>query len=216
MFVCLCLNCRNCDGLCCKCDFYDKGRVETPDSLVYPVCCPPKIDIGNKSFCRPLMALAGKHFWENRAKEKLGYSLQKIAMIMAPLNSHNHYCSGLLHNHPNVLAQEIFHKLYNVACGCCVNELKCISPIILSLCHTEGLYFSIFLCISVWICVFLGAPVMSYASLAAQAPLGFCFYDNIEHMFICFCVFLCVSVYLCIFVCFCVFSRVPLSYQMLL
>ena len=135
--------------LCCKCDFYDKGRVETPDSLVYPVCCPPKIDIGNKSFCRPLMALAGKHFWENRAKEKLGYSLQKIAMIMAPLNSHNHYCSGLLHNHPNVLAQEIFHKLYNVACGCCVNELKCISPIILSLCHTEGLYFSIFLCESV-------------------------------------------------------------------
>ena len=30
------------------------------DNLVYPVSCPPKIDIGNKSVCHPLMALAGK------------------------------------------------------------------------------------------------------------------------------------------------------------
>ena len=35
------------------------------DSLVYPVCCPPKIDIGNKSVCHPLMALAGKLLWKS-------------------------------------------------------------------------------------------------------------------------------------------------------
>ena len=201
MFLCLCL--CNCDGLCCKCDFYDKGRVETPDSLVYPVCCPPKIDIGNKSFCRPLMALAGKHFWQNRAREKLGYSLQKIAMIMAPLNSHNHYCSGLLHNHPNVLAQEIFHKLYNVGCGCSVNEIQCMPTKILSLYLTEGMYFSVFLCVR----CFSNRTSSTCILFVTQQGMFFCVFLLAS---VCLCVFLCISV------CFCVFSRVRLPCQILL
>ena len=70
--------------------------------------------------------------------------------------------------------------------------------------------FCVYLCVSVWMCVFSSANVMSDASLAAQAPLAFCFCDTIEHCLMFFCVFLCVS--LCIFVCFCVFLCISVCF----
>ena len=77
---------------------------------------------------------------------------------------------------------------------------------ILSFYPTEGMYFSVFLC------------VRCFSNRTSSTCILF---DTIGHVFLCifacFCVFLCISVcFLCISVCFCVFSRVRLPCQILL